>query len=227
MECLSIFFSDDYTGASACSSVDCLNAWPIFYAESIIVDSGLETTDFKTITRSDGKKQTTYKGWPLYYFINDINVGDIFGDNVGNEWFIAKPDYSLMYVYAQLLGDDGNNYISDYTLGNGETGYMVDIQGKTLYTFVNDSNNTNTFTHSNFDNNTIWTIVEITLDKIPSNLTNSDFGTIDVFGKTQLTYRGWPLYYFGQDINRGDNKGVSFPNPGVWPVANIFTTIAP
>ena len=54
-----------------------------------------------------------------------------------------------------------------------------------------------------------------------------DLRGIDVYGKTQLTYKGWPLYYFGQDANRGDNKGISFPAPGVWPIANTETTIAP
>jgi hypothetical protein len=45
------------------------------------------------------------------------------------------------------------------------------------------------------------------------------FGSISVFGKKQLTYKKWPLYHFGQDANiRGNNKGVSFPAVGVWPV---------
>jgi predicted lipoprotein with Yx(FWY)xxD motif len=220
------FFSDDVKNTSNC--VDgCLNIWPIFYSENPIVDSGLDIADFATITRTDGAKQTTYKGWPLYYYAGDGNNGDTLGDNVGNEWFIAKPDYSLMYVYSQLVGHDGKNYMSDYTEGDGETAYIVDIDGRTLYTFSHDTNNTNNFTNSDFSNNGVWPIAEITLDKIPSYLNTSDFGTIDVFGKTQLTYKGWPLYYFGQDTERGDNKGISFPNPGVWPVANIDTTIAP
>ncbi len=63
-------------------------------------------------------------------------------------------------------------------------------------------------------------------DKIPSILKASDFGTIDVHGKTQLTYKGWPLYYFGQDSQRGDNKGISVPAPGIWPIANTNTVVA-
>jgi len=220
------FFSDDTKNTSACLD-GCLNAWPIFYTEDLIVDSGLDLADFATITRTDGTKQTTYKGWPLYYYVSDVNAGDTLGDNVGNEWFIAKPDYSLMYVYSQLVGLDGLNYMSDYAEGVGETGYIVDIDGRTLYTFKNDKNNTNNFTKSDFSNNSVWPIAEISLDKIPSNLNTGDFGAIDVFGRTQLTYKGWPLYYFGQDTERGDNKGISFPSPGVWPIANIVTPVAP
>jgi predicted lipoprotein with Yx(FWY)xxD motif len=43
---------------------------------------------------------------------------------------------------------------------------------------------------------------------------------IDVFGRKQLTYKGWPLYYYGTDAGvMGSNKGVSVPVPGRWPVA--------
>jgi len=220
------YFSDDPNGTSACIS-GCLNNWPLFYEENMTLDSGLEATDFATITRADGSKQTTYKGWPLYYFISDVNQGDTYGDGVNGDWFIAKPDYSVMYVFGQLHGHDGNDYTSEYIQGEGETGYIVDDRGNTLYTFKNDTNNTNNFTATDFGNNAIWPIAEISPDKVPSNLNSDDFGAIDVYGKTQLTYKGWPLYYFGQDSNRGDNKGISFPAPGVWPVANLETTVAP
>lgn len=220
------FFSKDTKDNSVCDG-NCEDNWPIFYSENLTVDNGLELADFSVITRPDGQKQTTYKDWPLYYFVNDTNAGDTNGDKVNDIWYVAKPDYSLMYANSQLVGHDGLNYLEDYTEGDGATSYIVDINGRTMYTFKNDTNNTNNFTNDDFSNNGVWPIVEITLDKIPSILNASDFGTIDVYGKTQLTYKGWPLYYFGQDSQRGDNKGISFPTPGVWPIANINTTIAP
>jgi predicted lipoprotein with Yx(FWY)xxD motif len=220
------FFSKDTKMTSLCTE-GCLDIWPVFYKENITVDAGLDAADFGTITRTDGVKQTTYKGWPLYYFSNDHNAGETNGDKVNNVWYIAKPDYSLMYVNAQLIGHDGKNYKNDYTEGVGNTFYITDIDGRTLYTFSKDKKNTNNFTANDFSNNAVWPIAEISLDKIPSILNNADFGTISVYGKTQLTYKGWPLYYFGQDAQRGDNKGISFPMPGVWPVANTVTTEAP
>lgn len=220
------FFSLDTKDTSECLG-GCLDVWPVFFSANLTVDSGLNIADFATINRTDGAMQTTYQGWPLYYFANDVTAGDTNGDQANDIWYIAKPDYSLMYVSAQLIGHDGNNYLSDYTVGDGSTFYITDIDGNTLYTFINDTNNTNNFTANDFSNNSVWPIAEISLDKIPSILNSSDFGTIDVFGRTQLTFRGWPLYYFGQDSTRGDNKGISFPVPGVWPIANINTTIAP
>jgi len=220
------FFSKDTKDTSECSG-GCADIWPIFYEENITVTSGLDTGDFDTITRADGEKQTTYKGWPLYYFANDNASGETNGDSVNDVWFIAKPDYSLMYVVTQLVGHDGNNYTSDYSVGDGNTFYITDIDGNTLYAFNNDTNSNNNFTAEDFSNNGVWPVAEITLDKIPSILNIDDFSTIDVYGKTQLTYKGWPLYYFKHDTNRGDNKGVSVPTAGVWPVVNTDTTTAP
>lgn len=226
------FFSNDYKGASTCTG-GCLDAWPIFYIDNLnSIDGSLNASDLGTITRSDGSKQTTYKGWPLYYYKNDVNTGDTNGDKVNNIWYVAKPDYTVMYVSAQLLGHDGNNYVtsnnaSNYTTGTGNTFYLTDSYGKTLYRFKNDTNNNNTFTAPDFSNNNVWPIAELSKMKVPSILNISDFSTITVHGKTQLIYKGWPLYYFGQDTNRGDNKGISFPTPNVWPILNTGTSMAP
>ena len=220
------FFSKDTKDTSECLD-GCLDVWPIFYEENLTVDSGLNLSDFSTITRSDGLKQTTFMGWPLYYFASDGVSGDTNGDKVNNVWYIAKPDYSLMYVVSQLVGADGKNYKSDYTEGDQATFYITDINGQTLYTFIKDTENSNNFTEDDFSNNGVWPIAEINLDKLPSILDANDFNTIDVFGRTQQTYKGRPMYYFGQDNVRGDNKGVSVPVPGgIWPIANTETTAA-
>ncbi len=226
------FFSRDSKGASACNSDQCKAAWPIFYTNNLTLDDGLLASDFGVITRADGEKQNTYKGWPLYYFANDAAAGDTNGDKVGNNWYIAKPDYSLMYVEAQLVGKDadgnGVNFKSDYTPGDELTFYIVNGNtGRTLYTFKNDTKDNNNFTAADFSNDAVWPVFHVDIDKLPSILDASDFGTIDVFGRKQLTYKGWPLYYFGQDVARGDNFGINFPAAGVWPIANTDTPGAP
>lgn len=217
------FFSKDTKDTSLCTE-ECLDTSSLFYTDSIIVEDGLDSNDFSTITRTDGNLQTTYKGWPLYYSSTDSIPGDINGES--DTWFIAKPNYSLMYAKAQLVGEDGNMYTSSYVLGEEETSYIVDSNGKTLYINSNDTYNTNTFTEADFSNNDVWPIAELTLEDIPSILNLEDFDTIDVYGRTQLTYKGWPLYYFGQDENRGDTKGISYPYPGAWPIANTDTPVS-
>jgi hypothetical protein len=62
---------------------------------------------------------------------------------------------------------------------------------------------------------------------VPSILDKSMFGSIAVFGKPQLTFKGWPMYFFGADGGiKGSNKGVSV-GPGAWPVENTTTVAAP
>lgn len=218
------FFATDAKGQSSCTG-GCEAIWPVFFADNLTaakLGEGLTLSDFATITTSSGKKQLTYKGWPLYYYAPGSTIeaaGQTTGDGVGSVWFIAKPDYSIMIVSSQLVGHDGKNYKSDYTVGDGTTTYFTDAKGITLYTFVSDNFKKNNFTKSDFSNNPVWPIYETDKIVVPSTLDKSKFSVITVFGKSQLTYNGWPLYYFGQDANvRGANKGISFPSPGVWPV---------
>ena len=224
------FFSNDANGSSACLE-GCLDKWPLFYAESPLLGEGLDAADFASITHSNGEMQSTYKGWPLYYYAPaDDGVveapGETAGEGIGGVWYVAKPDYKIMIVSHQLTGHDGKSYLSDYSEGTGKTSYFVDAYGNTLYGFVRDYNGINNFTAADFSNNAVWPIYETATGSIPSGLNSSDFGTIDVHGRTQVTYKGWPLYTFGQDAGRGDNKGVSFPAPGVWPIINTATPTA-
>jgi len=68
-----------------------LTSWPAFYASSIMVPSSLDASDFGTYTRDNGVKQTTYKGYPLYYFFQDKAPGDTFGNKLGGVWFVINP----------------------------------------------------------------------------------------------------------------------------------------
>jgi predicted lipoprotein with Yx(FWY)xxD motif len=222
------YFSNDFNGQNNCAG-GCEALWPYFNVDNLTagqLGAGLDLKDFGTLTAANGKKQLTYKSWPLYYYapsVNGTNVpeaaGLTTGENVGGVWFVAKPDYTIMLVNAQLTGHDGKNYKSDYTEGVGKTIYFTDGKGVTLYAFKNDKFNKNNYTKQDFSNNPTWPIYETATAVVPSTLDKSLFGSIDVFGKKQLTYKGWPLYYFGQDAGvRGMNKGISFPSPGVWPV---------
>ncbi len=224
------FFAPDSKGDANCLG-NCANAWPTFFEASLTIDDGLDLNDFATITRSDGAQQTTYKGWPLYRFSNDASAGQVNGDGSGGVWFVAKPDYSLMLVRAQLIGRnvDGveTNLNSAFESGDEDTFYLVDNRGNTLYSFINDTAGKNNFTADDFSNNSVWPIFNVDVQNIPSTLNMVDFGSIDVFGRAQITYKGWPLYTFGQDENRGDNFGVGFPQAGVWPTVNNDTDPAP
>ena len=51
----------------------------------------MKAEDFGTITREDGQKQTTFRGFPLYYWVNDKAAGDTLGQNVNSVWFVVDP----------------------------------------------------------------------------------------------------------------------------------------
>lgn len=214
------FFTKDAFENSNCND-GCLSTWPVYNIENLLVGSGLLASDFGTITRADGAVQTVYKEWPLYYFSDDNVAGDTKGDNANDVWFVAKPDYSIMLSNNQLIGNDGVNYNSIYEPGDEEVQYFVDDRGLTLYAFALDYFEQNNYTKEDFSNDAAWPLFNSDNSNFPSNLEASLFTTIDVHGSPQLTYKGWPLYYFGGDeMIRGSNKGVSVPRPGVWPIVS-------
>ncbi|GAB3505647.1 hypothetical protein GCM10027341_37600 [Spirosoma knui] len=223
------FFASDVAGQATCTG-GCKDVWPIFYKETPSLGAGLKASDFATITRADGSKQTTFKGWPLYYYVNDAKAGDVSGDKVNNVWMVAKPNYTLMMASRQLVGNDGKNYLFDTKEGTGNSLFLTDSLGRTLYAFAPDKKDKNTYTKADNSNNGTWPIFELSvanLGEIPSVLNRADFTTAtNAVGKAQLSYKGWPLYYFGNDTERGNTKGVSFPRPGVWPVVNTTSPAA-
>jgi len=215
-------FAIDANGTSGC--VDgCLLAWPVYYAGNETAPAGVAATDIATITRADGRKQTTYKGWPLYYYSGDATKADIKGDGVGGTWFVAKPDYSVMFAKTQLIGQDKKNYTAEGVEGTGETVYLTDAAGKTLYAYTPDTFNVNTYTKADLSNNSLWPIFESEILNVPSIIKKDVIVQITAAGKKQLTYKGHPLYYFGGDAKRGETKGVSVPAPGVWPILTVNT----
>jgi predicted lipoprotein with Yx(FWY)xxD motif len=222
------FFSLDADGKSACTA-GCLAIWPVSYNAGTTFGAGLNASDFSSITRSDGSKQSTYKGWPLYTYAGDAAPGAVNGDGIQGIWFVAKPDYTVMLAVTQLVGNDGVQYDSTYKPGTGATLYMTDDHGVTLYSFTIDKSGKNNWTLSDFSNDAVWPIVQISsIQSVPSSLDKSAFSSITVFTKPQMTYKGWPVYKFGGDANtRGNTKGVSFPTPGIWPVMDQATKSAP
>ena len=176
-------FADDYMGTSTCTNSSCTALWPYFYAGPITqadLGNGLNIVDFGTIT-VNGVTQTTYKGWPLYYYApvdnggvygTGTNVretpGLIGGDGYNGIWFVAKPDYSIMLADGQLIGEDGVAYLNTYLPGLGKTVYFTDPKGKTLYNFSLDVVLTNKFTLGDFSNNCIMQLKSVPLLQLKS-----------------------------------------------------------
>ncbi|HSI65957.1 MAG TPA: hypothetical protein VK947_00980 [Planococcus sp. (in: firmicutes)] len=84
------YFTDDERETSNCVDA-CLFNWPAFTASDIEEPEGYEDDDFDTITRDDnGEEQVTYKGYPLYYFRNDLAEGDVNGHGMNDAWYVVN-----------------------------------------------------------------------------------------------------------------------------------------
>ncbi|HEV3379515.1 MAG TPA: hypothetical protein VG142_00780 [Trebonia sp.] len=85
-------FEKDGKNSSACSAA-CLGVWPAVTASGGVTASGAAVAaDLGTITRSDGTKQVTYDGHPLYYYSGDTAPGQVNGqgiDGFGAKWWLV------------------------------------------------------------------------------------------------------------------------------------------
>src|SRR6202453_5184447 len=89
----------DPMNKSLCSGA-CAGAWPPVVASGTVTASGAAlASDLGTITRSDGSKQVTYDGHPLYYFVGDSNPGTDSGqgsNSFGAKWWLVAPSGSAI-----------------------------------------------------------------------------------------------------------------------------------
>jgi len=84
------WFTKDAPGKSACAG-PCVEKWPLFFRESVAPPEPLKAADFGTLAREDGKKQTTFRGYPLYYWMGDAAAGDTKGQGLNGVWFVIDP----------------------------------------------------------------------------------------------------------------------------------------
>jgi predicted lipoprotein with Yx(FWY)xxD motif len=84
------YFKNDAKDKNSCTG-PCLEKWIPYYAETLTAPAGSDAKEFSSFTRADGKKQSTFKGWPLYYFAGDKKPGDTNGQGVKDVWFVIDP----------------------------------------------------------------------------------------------------------------------------------------
>jgi predicted lipoprotein with Yx(FWY)xxD motif len=197
------YFTKDVSDPNSCKAA-CLGAWPIYDSGTLDVPAGLQAADFGRFLRSDGKTQLTYKGWPLYYYAPDQKPGDVLGEDVNHVWFVLKvPDYSVMLATQASVG------------GN----YLTDNQGRTLYYFDKDTVGNSACSGACLK---LWPPFYSPNVVVPTGLDAADFGSITLAdGSMATTYKGYPLYYYASDTQRGDTAGQAFKD--VWYVVNPAT----
>ena len=110
--------------------------------------------------------------------------------------------------------------------------YLVDDRGVTVYLFTNDTPGNNLSACSSGACLATWPPVLTGESPLPSEIAGQSlvgsFDRPDGLG-TQLTYNGWPLHYFSQDLTPGDTVGQG--QAGLWWVVSTsgegITNIGP
>jgi predicted lipoprotein with Yx(FWY)xxD motif len=90
-------YTRDKGSASECYGA-CAKAWPPLTTTGPVTITGKYTVqrDLGVTTRTDGTKQVTYGGHPLYYFSGDTAPGQTKGQGVGGIWFLIGPIANVM-----------------------------------------------------------------------------------------------------------------------------------
>jgi predicted lipoprotein with Yx(FWY)xxD motif len=85
-------FTSDTPNTSNCSGA-CADAWPPFIARGkLVAGDGVNRKLLGRTTRPDGRKQVTYNGHPLYFYVHDPK-GEILCHNVnefGGDWLVVR-----------------------------------------------------------------------------------------------------------------------------------------
>jgi len=202
-------FDNDEVNVSNCYD-SCAQTWPIYDKDidTTNVPAGMDATAFGKISRSDGLSQTTYKGKPLYYFINDTKTGETNGDWVKGVWHLIELD--------SVPVDDPKVILQS---GSRDVKYLIsDTNESTLYEF--DKDTTAYVSNCSADDAADGSVDgQSCIDRWPVYKGNSladgaNFVTPTLGHENQSTYRGHPLYYWFKDQVKGDILGDKVAN--VW-----------
>ncbi|MFC8224910.1 SCO0930 family lipoprotein [Streptomyces sp. NPDC057287] len=194
--------------ASNCEG-DCAKAWPAVPAENATAAAGTEASLIGEVTRTDGTKQLTVAGWPMYRYAQDAAPGDAKGQGVGNTWFAAAPDGKKAAVNADgpSSGEEadlaGLSVRKDPELGD----VVVDKRGMTVYRFKKDSAwpMKSACTGACLEK---WPVVDPVQKNDVDGVTTKGFVTFNrPDGIKQQSLDCWPVYTFSGDKKPGDTNG--------------------
>ena len=203
-------FTKDQPNTSTCYD-KCATAWPpLVVTDAPTAGDGADASKLGTTTRKDGAKQVTYNGWPLYYYQKDKNPGDTVGQDVGQVWYVLSPAGEEVEAKVSESPTPAAANAAPPTVKVATSAslgpILVDDKGMTLYLFTKDQPNTSTC----YDKcATAWPPLVVT--DAPTAGDGADASKLGATtrkdGAKQVTYNGWPLYYYQKDKNPGDTVG--------------------
>jgi len=106
-------FTRDSGAASTCSGACAVNWPPLRAVGKPTIGSGAKASLVSTSTRSDGARQLTYNGHPLYLFKGDKSPGDTNGQGLtafGGSWYALTSTGDQVSSQSPSSGGGGGGY---------------------------------------------------------------------------------------------------------------------
>ena len=100
-------FGKDRGGRSACSGACAQNWPPAVVSGKPTAGNGVKASKLGTTTRSDGKRQVTYNGHPLYRFKGDSKAGQANGEGLtafGGIWDVVSAAGARVTAHSSSTG---------------------------------------------------------------------------------------------------------------------------
>ena len=91
-------FTHDTGAASTCYGA-CATAWPPYLLPRKLPRGSAYGGLVGTIRRTDGRRQVTYAGHPLYHYVGDLRPGQVLCQGVtqfGGGWYVVAPSGHLI-----------------------------------------------------------------------------------------------------------------------------------
>jgi predicted lipoprotein with Yx(FWY)xxD motif len=112
----------DTGGKSACSG-SCAKVWtPVVVTATPSASGGVNAADLSTTARTDGSKQVTYMGHPLYYYVADPKAGTTRGqgsDSFGSTWWLIGTSGAPIHSSSASSSSSSS---SNGSSGSGSSG---------------------------------------------------------------------------------------------------------
>ncbi|PRY42220.1 hypothetical protein [Umezawaea tangerina] len=180
---------------------DCAVKWPPALAPTGELEvQGVDKALVSTVDRTDGGKQLTVAGWPLYTFAQDAGPGDAKGQGVGGTWFASTPE-----------GRKAGGPVLATAVVPGLGTVLTNGAGNTVYRFDKDVASPST---SNCDADCVKKFPPVLTTTDDISVQGVDKGALGVLvrpdGTKQVTAKGWPLYTSVEDKIPGDAKSQGF-----------------
>jgi predicted lipoprotein with Yx(FWY)xxD motif len=198
----------DIPGSKLTTCLDaCARTWKPYDADPTRVGPGIEPGEVARFHRQDGDWQLTYKGFPLYKRADELGATSPNANGVNGLWFVAR-DYLVFLSPPKNFLPAGN--------GVSQTSpYLTDGFGRTLYVCLDDVPATAAEPpHTTCTGPCVAMRPPLSsratarTTKLPTLLKGTALSSFErPDGAVQLTFRGWPLYYFAGDKVPGETAG--------------------